>query len=72
MNNKERTYTNRYTLATINNKILCEDSMTLVMKELMDVIKTNGVPTVSYDSDRHAVKFDFEGYYCNFDLYLRD
>lgn len=62
----------RYTLTANNNKILCEDSMTMVMKELMNIIKDNGVPTVSYDADKHAVKFDFEGYYCNFSLYLRD
>lgn len=62
----------RYTLTTINNKVLCEDSLTLVMKELIDVIKTNGIPTVSYDTDKQAIRFDFEGYYCNFSLYLKE
>jgi len=61
----------QYVLISQNNKTIKDDSLTFVMKELMKITKETGnIPLVTYDEKERATCFEFEGYYCNFKLFL--
>ena len=60
-----------YILQAQNGKKVCEGSITACMKKLMKITKETGsIPEVNYDEEVRATCFEFEGYYCNFKLYL--
>ncbi len=62
----------KYTLFTSQNKIICQDSLVLVMRELFKAVKDNGNPVeILYDTSKQAVRFDFSGIYCDFSLFLK-
>lgn len=60
----------RYFLKKSDGSIVREGSMTEIMKEVMKITQENSIPEVTYDAEMKATCFEFEGYYCNFKLYL--
>ncbi len=61
----------RYVLKKSDGNVIKDGSMTEAMKEIMKIAQENSVPVVTYDTDMKATCFEFEGYYCNFKLYLQ-
>jgi hypothetical protein len=51
--------------------ILLTGTFEATMQELMKIIKETGVPEVSYNDKLDATEFRFEGYFCNFSIYLK-
>lgn len=60
----------RYFLKKSDGNIVKEGSMTEIMKEVMSIAQENSIPEVTYDAIFGSTCFEFEGYYCNFKLYL--
>ena len=55
-----------------DKKTYKEDSLTQVMVELMKISREVGsVPDVYYNETEKATEFKFEGYYCDFSIYLK-
>jgi len=59
-----------YSLFT-DKKTIVQDSFTIVLKELIELIHDEGIPEVKYNTDKHATELKFEGRYCNFSVYLK-
>jgi hypothetical protein len=52
-------------------KVIENDHLNIVMKKLMEIVKENCIPEVSYNAKEDATEFRFEGYYCDFSVFLR-
>jgi hypothetical protein len=60
-----------YTL-TRNGCIITEDSLTVVLRELMKIARQSEcMPEITYDINKNATRFEFEESYINtFNVYL--
>lgn len=60
-----------YVLSNSKNKYIAQGDLATVINELMKVIKDVGsIPKVSFNQNDNKTEFRFEGYYCDFTLFL--